>query len=101
MNSITRKQQCGTPGHSLRPSSTYSSFFLKHGAGGFVVRDALAEFAQVVVARGIELELLHRVVARVVEGRGIGGDGAVVGGEAGLERARGGEVGGDVPGRRG
>jgi hypothetical protein len=43
-------------------------FLLEDGAGGFVVGDAFGEFAQVFVARGVELELLDGVFAGVVQG---------------------------------
>jgi hypothetical protein len=43
------------------------------------------KFAQVFVAAGIELELLDGVFAGLGQGDSIGGDGAVVGGEVGVE----------------
>jgi hypothetical protein len=73
---------------------------LEDGAGGFVVGDALGELAQFVVAGGIDLQLLHGVVAGVVQRGGIGGDGAVVGGEVGLERDGLGKLIDDIAGRQ-
>ena len=74
--------------------------FLEDGAGGFVVGDAFGEFAEVVVAGGVELQLLHGVFAGVVKRGGVGGDGAVVGGEVGVERDGFGKLVDDVAGRQ-
>ncbi len=75
-------------------------FLFQDGTRCFVVGNALPEFAHVVVAGGVELELLHGVFARVMQTGSICGDDAVVGGEVGVERDRVGKLVDDIARRQ-